>query len=472
MERQRRVLILDADGSIQGAAENVFKTYSLSTSLYSDISDLDDRIKNSQPQALLISGSLSSDPPATLFKQITAIDASLPVIVVTESSGRKKVAEFLKDGAHAVVKKPFTGEELYFVVNSAINQYMEKQKVQTVVQEVDRRNEYYRMSLLELEFVKSLHHVIGETEDPVSIFKTSYIMMRNSLAFEIFAAVVPVDDEIEILIYPNGRLNKAVAEYILGTLIIKMASASSANGDKHVKVMLNGQVEDVEGQPENYKSFIIPLASREQVHGFLGLYRTEPFDEYEESVVRRFCSHISFTLEKVGLFKEVKALSTLDGLTGVYNHRSIVGKLEEEGMRSTRYGSSLSLILFDIDNFKSINDEYGHLAGDAILKELAQVFKRGLRSIDAVGRYGGEEFLIILPETEGEGASIIGERLRKKISDESFSYNDRKIKVTVSGGVAGFRQGMDTNKLIKIADDNLLKAKREGKNMLCYDQAR
>jgi len=470
MERQKRVLILDAGNMVHGVAENFFRRHGISASTSTDISDLHNEIEKVKPQALILNTALSVESPAQFMERVTQLDPELPVIAVSDSTGRGKAAEFLKAGVNAFVKKPFTPEELYFVVNNAITHYMEKHKVQSLAQDMEKRSEYYRMSLLELEFVKSLHHVIGETEDPVSIFKTSYVMIRNSLAFDIFAAVVPIDDEIQILIYPNGKLNKVVAEYILGTLIIKMAASTASNGDKHVKVLLNGQVEDVEGQPENYQSFILPLATREQVHGFVGFYRADPFTEYEESIGRRFCSHIAFTLEKVGLFKEVKALSVLDNLTGIYNHRSIVAKLDEERLRSMRYGSSLSTILYDIDNFKSINDEYGHLAGDAILKGIAQVFKKGLRSIDAVGRYGGEEFLVVLPETEGEGASIIGDRLRVRMSEELFTYNEQGMKITVSGGVAVYRQGADTNRLIKIADDNLLKAKKGGKNMLCYDK--
>ncbi len=172
---------------------------------------------------------------------------------------------------------------------------------------------------------------------------------------------------------------------------------------------------------EDYKSVIVALSTRNKTHGCAGIYRSRPFDYYEESIFKRFCAHISLTLEKIELFKEVKALSVHDGLTALYTHLFITSKLTDEVARSTRYGSNLSIILFDLDNFKDVNDTYGHLAGDTILKEVGRILKGSLRSLDSVGRYGGEEFLVILPETDGDSAKVIGERLRRKIEEMRFS---------------------------------------------------
>ena len=112
-----------------------------------------------------------------------------------------------------------------------------------------------------------------------------------------------------------------------------------------------------------------------------------------------------------------------------------MSKLTDEVARSTRYGSNLSIMLFDLDNFKDVNDTYGHLAGDSILKELGRILKGSLRSLDSVGRYGGEEFLVILPETDGDSAKLIGERLRRKVEEIDFIYGDNRIRLTICGGL-------------------------------------
>ncbi|OPY68502.1 MAG: Diguanylate cyclase DosC [Syntrophorhabdus sp. PtaU1.Bin002] len=124
------------------------------------------------------------------------------------------------------------------------------------------------------------------------------------------------------------------------------------------------------------------------------------------------------------------------------------------------------MALFDIDDFKSVNDTYGHLAGDAVLQRLAELMKGSLRTIDIVGRYGGEEFLAILPETDGANGYTVAERFRETVEKEYFVYGGERIMMTISGGVGRYTYGMDVNKLIKVADDNLFRAKREGKNRI------
>jgi len=219
----------------------------------------------------------------------------------------------------------------------------------------------------------------------------------------------------------------------------------------------------------DYQSVIVELSTTNTVYGFAGLFRSDPFQAQEETVFSKFCSHISVTLEKIRLFQEIKILSIHDGLTGIFNHTHIVNKLNEEIERAKRYHSDLSVILFDLDDFKEVNDTYGHLAGDFVLQRVAELFSKKLRTIDIVGRYGGEEFLVILPETDLERAYVVGERLRTGVEQEDFIHEKHPIKLPVSGGIGLYQQGHIANDLIKIADNNLYKAKREGKNRLHYD---
>ena len=329
------------------------------------------------------------------------------------------------------------------------------------------RCEADRLNLLELELVKGLQHMIGETEEPASIFKHSFSLIKSYLPFEAFAALVPGREEAEIYVYPNVALNEDIGEIITGALIKRMARL--AEEEKKVRVVVQ---EKATGRTpsDELKSVIVPLVTTSRTYGYAGIYRGTPFDYREESVFKRFCAHMATALEKIRLFEEIKSLSVSDGLTGLHNHLSIVSKLEVEVQRSERYGSPLSVIIFDIDNFKEINDTYGHLAGDAVLVELAHMIRNGVRGIDSVGRYGGEEFLVVLPETEGRAAMVIGDRLRQKVAETLIPYNGKTIPLSISGGVASYRDGRDAGKLIAMADENLYKAKNEGKNLVCYDE--
>jgi len=159
----------------------------------------------------------------------------------------------------------------------------------------------------------------------------------------------------------------------------------------------------------------------------------------------------------------LNSLATQDGLTGLYNRNHILHLIEVEMERSQRSNLSLSIVMFDIDYFKKINDTYGHHAGDVVLFEIGKMWNCGNRKIDFVGRYGGEEFIVLLPETNYEGAKIYAERLRETIEKKMFGKE--KLKLTISGGVATY-MGETVVELLKKADKNLYQAKSNGRNRI------
>lgn len=163
--------------------------------------------------------------------------------------------------------------------------------------------------------------------------------------------------------------------------------------------------------------------------------------------------------------EEIYRLTTTDGLTQVYNKRYFLETLEREISRCNRYSRSLCLAMIDIDHFKQVNDTYGHLAGDYVLKHLASAAKGRVRREDVFARYGGEEFSIILPEIDLEGALITGEKLRKLIEEQRFCFEDQVIPVTISIGIAQMNEGVkEATSLIGAADAKLYQAKAAGRN--------
>ncbi|MCA9668178.1 MAG: diguanylate cyclase [Myxococcales bacterium] len=166
--------------------------------------------------------------------------------------------------------------------------------------------------------------------------------------------------------------------------------------------------------------------------------------------------------------EEIYRLTTVDGLTQVYNKRYFLEVLEREISRGHRYGRELSLIMFDIDHFKQINDTFGHLAGDYVLKHLASVIKERIRREDIMARYGGEEFAIVLPEIDNYNARQFAEKIRRIVERTTFKFEDTKIPVTVSVGVASTASEVtDPTHFIKLADERLYEAKHRGRNCVC-----
>jgi len=163
--------------------------------------------------------------------------------------------------------------------------------------------------------------------------------------------------------------------------------------------------------------------------------------------------------------RELHELSITDSLTGLYNRKHLMDVLTKEVARAERYQRPLALLMIDIDHFKVYNDTYGHLAGDEVLGNIAAIFRGSIRGSDCLGRYGGEEFLIILPETTADDAARMAERVRSRLAEEDFPAGSQKVKITISGGVASFpSHGRNPESLLGSADAALYRAKEGGRN--------
>lgn len=165
--------------------------------------------------------------------------------------------------------------------------------------------------------------------------------------------------------------------------------------------------------------------------------------------------------------EEIYRMTIVDGLTQIHNKRYLFESLEREIIRARRHDRPLSLLMFDIDFFKRINDHYGHLAGDYVLRELAEVVQSRIRRDEVFARYGGEEFVIVLPETPMDGASALAENVREKVADHPFVFQGEKIPVTISIGCALVHENDTATELIQRADEKLYEAKRGGRNRVC-----
>lgn len=162
--------------------------------------------------------------------------------------------------------------------------------------------------------------------------------------------------------------------------------------------------------------------------------------------------------------EKLDKLSRTDSLTGLSNRRDALEKLSMEAKRASRQETSFAVVLADIDQFKNVNDEYGHDAGDSVLSNISVLLKESVRATDSIARWGGEEFLFILPDTDTRQATILSEKVREKIQHSPTSFNDITIRVTMTFGVAEWSKGVPLEKVLSQADSNLYKGKRSGRN--------
>ena len=163
--------------------------------------------------------------------------------------------------------------------------------------------------------------------------------------------------------------------------------------------------------------------------------------------------------------EQLERLANIDPLTGLLNRRAILNKLDEYIASSRRYDEKLSIIMLDIDHFKVVNDKYGHMVGDDVLERLSVTIRGRVRDTDALGRYGGEEFLMVMPRTDFSAALMVGERIRVTIAKtEMMDAQGGSFYITVSQGITSHRTGDDRNSMISRADDALYRAKANGRN--------
>lgn len=217
----------------------------------------------------------------------------------------------------------------------------------------------------------------------------------------------------------------------------------------------------------------LPLIFKGHVLGVVSLDKTlggKKFSAYDRRILSILANQAAVAIQNARLYEN--AIS--DGLTELYIHKYFHHRLEREMERARRFGQPLHLIMFDIDHFKNFNDVYGHQVGDAALVHLAKILKDTMRLSDVLARYGGEEFAVILipdPKTEQTAAvaKSIAERLRKNVESTPLVLKNRKLKITISIGVASWlgEKKVDKDKLIKKADDALYRAKRDGRNRVC-----
>jgi diguanylate cyclase (GGDEF)-like protein len=219
---------------------------------------------------------------------------------------------------------------------------------------------------------------------------------------------------------------------------------------------------------ESASRMSIPLISFGQTLGVLTLHSSQPnaFRQNALQSLESVADICANSIQNAHYVERVKQLAYLDGLTGIFNRRFFELRIMEEIERARRYGTGMAVIMADIDQFKKLNDEFGHLLGDEVLRQVSSLFHQQLRKIDVVCRYGGEEFAILLTQTNTQQAAAIAEKLRRLV--EAYQFPGVPRTVTISAGVAAFPEhGKSRDEMVRAADNGLYAAKQAGRNRVC-----
>jgi diguanylate cyclase (GGDEF)-like protein len=246
---------------------------------------------------------------------------------------------------------------------------------------------------------------------------------------------------------------------------VGLASQALAQGKSLIENDVTAVARYVPGFLETKSEMCVPLIFFGEKLGVLALDRASDnaFDQDEIQPLESVADICAAAIQNANNFERMKQLAYVDGLTGIFNRRYFEMRIAEELERAVRFLARMSVIMVDIDHFKRLNDEFGHLLGDEVLRVVSNLLKQQLRKVDMVCRYGGEEFAIIIPETTGANALVVAEKLRRHI--ESYPFPGVPRPVTISCGVADYpSHGSTRDELVAAADGALYQAKQAGRN--------
>ena len=280
--------------------------------------------------------------------------------------------------------------------------------------------------------------------------------LKNILNYRLFAFVTSKEDGVDIWLDPR-MYKKSLEKIILEDF--------SLNNREDLNYLNHTFHSDELEEKFNLDNLVFYEFKEENCYSkvYMLPHRRLFFNEELVNLVLQGCSA---ALSRQVKMENLKNAAAIDPLTGCYNRREFINQLKRNIAGAMRHKTNLSLFMFDLDHFKNINDTYGHPAGDKVLKEIASLVQKNMRTDDIFSRYGGEEFIAILPETDKIKAMELADRLRNKIEKKIITYKDNTIKITASFGVAQMEQCADMEKIIQDVDTMLYKAKLNGRNIV------
>jgi two-component system cell cycle response regulator len=397
----------------------------------------------------------------------------IPVIAISVSQHEEDVVKIIELGAADFIEKPINHRILSAKIASILTlkdeEVVLRENRQRLLELIEFTSSQKDLLSQEAEFVQALNQLL-DAELKKDFVRDKLSSFLDAQLFSIFT--IDEDKKMFSLFVTNHPDIPPGLEIPIDRKSVMFEAVKTKN---HIFLSEYSESGFQKTGREKYETDVVcavPLISGDRTIGVLNVNDPSMEDyansDFEGRIIR-VSRHLAVSMHNTLLYEKVKDLSMRDSMTGLYNFRHFLETLRLEIAKAERYEEPLSCIMLDIDNFKSVNDNHGHQVGDMVLKELARSVSLSVRSSDIPARYGGDEFIIVLPRTDKILAGKIAQRLMVLFSGKEIRVptNKGSVKVTLSIGIACFPQDTtNMDELMKLADDALYTAKREGKDRI------
>jgi len=486
---EERILVVDNNVSFSEGVSSFLKDNGYKTLFANDGIDAIEKSFRELPDIIVIDGmmqGMNGYQVSRLLKSDVET-RNIPIIVLTEKDRTGYKYWGVKTGADAYLCKEFIQTSLLKIVEDLLEKrkstivhkpLVRKSGFIKAVDIVSKMNNLLDKKLFEVTVLNEMSALIElENEDFDTVTKVTMGTLAKILDYDIAAIIVSEQYNVESFFEINHIVNEQYLKAVQDHTMALMKANGFESGSFGTIMVINKEKIMPEGtiNKSEIASFAVPIKHANKLNGMIVLahHISKKVDSKDEDFLKIMVKQAYVIIDNAWLYAKIKKLAITDSLTGIYNHGFLYDSLCREYSRTERFKLPLVLLIMDIDHFKRINDTYGHLQGDEILRKVSLILQNSIRTYDILGRYGGEEFMVIMPEASLEDGACLAERIRTAVEQYEFDGVLESIKgpirCTISVGVSNY-PASDIKKvrdLINKADTLLYRAKVEGRNRVC-----
>lgn len=424
-------------------------------------------LKKSTADLIVINSALPASPDS--IEKFREASGSIPKLVITDDYRLKGLSPWLRDKSATPAYMPASYRDFEYWIKRLLadkNISDENQKLRTSLKTKEK----------EIFFFENITRILTSTLNLNKILTAIMEKTKAMIGAEGWAILL-IDEEKGDLFFEKVRskkskrtqklrveLGKGIAGWVAreGIPVIAPDVSKDKRFDRKIDRIPHVKTRSL---------ICLPVKIKNKVIGVIEIVNRDAgklFTKTDMELVLRFIDHAAMAIERASLYQKMEELTVTDDLTNLFNIRYLRRAIETEIDRSNRYGSPLTVIFMDMDNFKRVNDQYGHLTGSKLLVEVAQLLINSLRTVDIVARYGGDEFVIVLPQTPPKAGFHVAERLRATLEQNVFlKHEGYNLRLTASFGVAAYPENAKSKEeLFKIADEAMYRGKFSTKNIV------